>query len=303
MKIYGVRFTFIAGGIIVALGALSFSLAAILSTDGSFSPCDGGSLLGRMLGESRHAIGDSFCEEADRYFHHGVPHKKKTASIGFMQRLADEVQLRDPEHLSGDEVHEMMPWLRFATRMDPHNMDAYLSAAFWVVQENGENLPQAMEILDEARRNNPSDYRVPLQRGLIFLQYGDRNGAAQSFDVAMRLWSHTDGANPEQKRIDLAALFNYRGFLYELDGRTDKALAYYRKHLRIKPDSDKMREVIHDIERGERTLSDAEKILRTFVDRKITPDEYCHHDHDDDHDHEHPHHHEMPHQFLQPHEH
>lgn len=301
MKIAGARFPFIAGGIIAALSAFSFSLAAVLTTDASFAPRDGGSLVGRILGESRQAVGGSLCVEADRYFHHGVPHKTKAASIGFIQRLADEVQLRTPEHLSGDEIHEMMPWLRFATRMDPHNMDAYLSAAFWVVQEREENLRQALNILEEARRNNPFDYRVPMQRGLIFLQYGNRDGAAQAFDTALKLWPHTEGVNPEQKRIDLAALLNYRGFLYELAGRTDEALAFYREHLKIKPDSEKMRETVLGIERGERTRADAEKILRTFVDRKITPDEYCKHDEDEDHDHDHAHAHEMPHQLLEPH--
>ncbi len=298
MKITGARFPFIAGGIIAALGALSFALAAILSTDGSFATCDRGSLVGRILGESRQAIAGNLCVEADRYFHHGVPHKTKAASIGFIQRLADEVQLRTPEHLSGDEIREMMPWLRFATQMDPHNMDAYLSAAFWAVQENKGNLRQALAILEEARQNNPSDYRVPMQRGLILLQYGDRAGAAQSFDTALKLWPHTEGVDAAQKRIDAAALFNYRGFLYELDGRTADALSCYREHLRIKPESDKMRETVRSIERGERTRADAEKILHNLVNEKVTPDEYCKHD-DDDHDHEHAH--EMPHQLLETH--
>ncbi|MCX6339903.1 MAG: tetratricopeptide repeat protein [Candidatus Aureabacteria bacterium] len=297
MKTAGARFHIIVGGVLISLIALCFSLACLLTTDESFTPHDPASVLGRLLGESRQAIGSSLCVEADRYFHHGVPHQTKAASMGFIQNLANEVQPRTLEHLSGGELYEMMPWLRFATRMDPHNMDAYLSAAFWVAEQENGHLPQAMDILAEARRNNPSDYRVPLQRGLILLHYGELDNAARLFDLALKLWAHTGGVNAEQKRIDIAALFNYRGLLYEHEGRTAEALACYREHLRIKPEANGVREIVRGIEEGQRSRADAERILHDLMKEKVTPDEYCRHTDD------HPHTHGMHHPSLELHEH
>jgi len=275
-----------AGGVLLILIILSFSLACLLTTDTSFTAHTASSLLSRLLGESRQSLGDYLDLQADRYFHRGVPHiEKKEARPGFIQSLAEEVQPRAHEHLESAEINEIMPWLRFATRMNPHDMNAYRSAAFWVSQQqHGE--PHALAILDEARKDNPSDYRVPMERGMVLLNYGELDKASDAFDAALRLWSKTEGVPAEQKRIDHAALYNYRGFLYELSGRTADAISSYHQDLLIRPEAAGLREVISAIEQGRRTRADAEKTLHVLMSERITPEEYAHRveGHEDIHD-------------------
>ncbi|MEI6633707.1 MAG: hypothetical protein WCP22_07810 [Chlamydiota bacterium] len=280
------RFPIVAAGVLASLAALSFSLACRLTTDPSFTPPASTSLLGRLLGESRRAIGDDLFEQAERYFHRGVGHSRKAVSMGFFQRLSDEVQPRVPEHLAGGDIYEMMPWLRFATRMDPHNVDAYLGAAFWVAAQDDGHQQHALDILSEAQRNNPDDYRIPLERAQLLIHHGELHKAARAVDLALVMWENTRGVDPGQKRLDRAALLNYRGFLHELDGRPAEALVCYREHLSIRPEADGVRQIVQGIEQGRRSRADAERVLGAFMKKKITPDEYCHHDDDHPHDHE-----------------
>lgn len=284
MNVVRMRFHIAAGAVLLSLITFSFVLACRLTSDGSFRANMAPSLLSRFLGESRRAVGANICEQADRYFHRGVGHRVKEAPMGFIQRMAEEIQPRIPEHLSGGEINEMMPWLRFATRIDPHNVDAYLGAAFWVAQQTEGQQQQALAILAEARNSNPSDYRIPLQRGLILLHEGELDNAAQAFDLALELFPRTKGIDPEQKRLDRAGLLNFRGFLYELAGRTDKALSCYQEHLRIKPEANGIRDTIRLIENGQRSRADAERVLKGLIAKRITPDEACHHD--EGHEHE-----------------
>lgn len=254
----------LAGAALAVLAGISFSLACILSARGDLGGSERESMLARLLGESRQAIGANLNIEADRYFHRGVPHQHELAFVDQFQRLKDQVQPRDHDHLSGTEMFEMMPWLRLATRLDPHNVDAYLGAAFWAAEQKGYE-QQALEILKEARKNNPNDYRIPLQRGMILLHYGVIADATRSFDTGLRLWPRGEGVTEEQKRNDLASLLNYRGFLYEFEGRNDMALACYHGSLKLRPDSAGLAEIIREIEYDGRSRDEIERTLQVFL--------------------------------------
>jgi tetratricopeptide (TPR) repeat protein len=274
MKDRGARFPFFAVAVIMVCAVVASLLACVLTSDEACMVPAGDSLLGRLLGESRRAFGEKLNIEADRYFHRGVRHPERLAFVDYIQRLRDEVQPRSHEHLSDTETFEVMPWLRFATRMDPHNVNAYLGAAFWTAAQDG-YLDQAMGILDEARKENPENYRIPLQRGTILLHYGNIDDASRAFDRALRLWPAAPRVDDEQKRIDLAALLNYRGFLYEVEGQREDALHCYRRSLCVKPESKDLRVIVRKLERGERSRAEAERTLRAFLRKGMDADDRC----------------------------
>lgn len=287
MNATGAGFRVIAAGIVVSLSALAFAFACRLTADPSLARHASTPLLGRLLGESRRALGGNLCEQADRYFHRGVGHSGNRASMGPIQRLADTVRPRSPEHLAGGDIDEMMPWLRFATRVDPHNVDAYLDAAFWIAAEHQGRRELALDILAEARRNNPDEYRIPMQRGRILLLGGEVRAAARAFDAALAMWGTAAGVDPARARLDRAALLDYRGFICELEGDQPAALECYRGSVRAKPGSDGTQAIIRAIEEGRRSRADAERYFAGMVKRKIVPDDYCRHDGDHAGEHEH----------------
>jgi len=136
----------------------------LMPGDETDSPAMAGSVAIKALGASRVAVGDQLYANADRTFHMGVGvYRRRAFTSGFM-RLARAIAPEEHVHLHAESVNEIVPWLYFATRADPHNVEAYVVAAFWLAGEG--NRPDLAEhVLDEARANNPKDYRVYLEKG------------------------------------------------------------------------------------------------------------------------------------------
>ena len=143
--------------LLVLFGA-AFCLACLIATPDDSMNHDVGSLLDRVLGSTRVQFGNEFYLKADQYFHKGVDHTEETGFTDPFQRLYEAMTPQGHVHAEGIDVNEIMPWLRFATDMDSHNVDAYLVAAYWIARGGHPEL--AEDIYREAKRNNPGDYRV-----------------------------------------------------------------------------------------------------------------------------------------------
>ena len=118
---------------LLLLWGVAFSMAAQLTLSPLNLLSGDTSVAERLLGASRVAFGNSFFEEADNYFHKGVGHvHQKAFSNDLFQMLKAEIEPSVHVHPEGVEVSEIMPWLRFTTEMDPNNVDAYLTTAYWL---------------------------------------------------------------------------------------------------------------------------------------------------------------------------
>jgi tetratricopeptide (TPR) repeat protein len=205
----------------------------------------------RLLGASRVAFGDRFFEEADNYFHKGVGHvRQKGFSNDFFQALKAEIEPAIHMHPEGVEVSEIMPWLRFTTEMDPHNVDAYLTTAYWL--EESVRMPEVAEaVLREAQRNNPTDYRVINERAKMLFGSGSDAKASKLLDAAIKHWPSGQDPEDQQTQIDLAQMLSYRAFLFELNGNRSQALDMFKKAYARMPQNDALERRILALERGE----------------------------------------------------
>ena len=198
------------------------------------SPATAGSVAIKALGASRVAVGDQLYANADRTFHRGVGVYRRPAFTNGFMRLARAIAPEGHVHLQAEDVNEMVPWLYFATRANPHNVEAYVVAAFWLAGEGGR--PDLAErVLNEARANNPKDYRVYLEKGRLALKRGALTEAARAFDAAGRLWERDPGPDKIQAQLDRAEMLVYRGLLYEEGGDVPRALTCYRDMLALFP--------------------------------------------------------------------
>ncbi|MBU4212250.1 MAG: tetratricopeptide repeat protein [Kiritimatiellae bacterium] len=218
------------------------------ATAGSSATAD--SVAIKALGASRVAMGDQLYANADRTFHMGVGVYRRPAFTSWFTRLGQAIAPEGHVHLHAEGVNELVPWLYLATRADPHNVEAYVVAAFWLAGEGGR--PDLAErVLDEARANNPKDYRVYLEKGRLALKRGTLTEAARAFDVAGRLWERDPGPDKIQARLDRAEMLVYRGLLYEEDGDVPRALTCYRNMLTLFPGRVGIRERVAELaERG-----------------------------------------------------
>lgn len=210
------------------------------------SPVMTGSVALKALGATRVAMGDQLYANADRTFHMGVGVYRRPAFTSWFMRMAQAMAPEGHAHLQAEGVNEMVPWLYFATRADPHNVEAYVVAAFWLAGEG--NRPDLAErVLDEARAYNSKDYRVYLEKGRLALKRGALPEAARAFDAASRLWERDPGPDKTQAQVDRAEILVYRGLLYEEGGDVPRALTCYRDMLALFPGREGIRERVAEL--------------------------------------------------------
>ena len=250
--------TWVREGIWVALflavmWGVAFALCCRLTSeplmpgDETDSPVTAGSVAIKALSTSRVVVGDQLFEEADRTFHSGVGIYRRKAFTSRFLRIGQAMVPEGHVHLHAEGVNEIVPWLYFATRANPHNVEAYVVAAFWLAGEGGR--PDLAErVLDEARANNPRDYRVYLEKGRLALKKGALTDATRAFDAASRLWDLDSGSDETQTRLDRAEMLACRGLLYEESKDIPHALTCYRDVLALLPDrkgiSERMTELV-----------------------------------------------------------
>lgn len=224
--------------------------APLMPGDETDSPATAGSVAIKALGASRVAVGDQLFANADRMFHMGVGVYRRSAFTSWFTRLGQAVVPEGHVHLQAESVNELVPWLYFATRANPHNVEAYVVAAFWLAGAGGR--PDLAErVLDEARANNPKDYRVYLEKGRLALKSGALTEAARAFDAAGALWERDPGPDKIQAQLDRAEMLVYRGLLYEDGGDVPRALTCYRNMLALFPGRVGIRERVAELaERG-----------------------------------------------------
>ncbi|MDO9541366.1 MAG: tetratricopeptide repeat protein [Kiritimatiellia bacterium] len=225
-------------------------------------------LIGKLFGDVRFEISEQFYEQADCVFHKGIGHYKPAAFKDWFARMKDEVSPAGHLHLHKEGVLEIMPWLYFATRANPSNVNAYVVAAYWLAGEAGR--PDLAEgVLNEALRNNPVDYRVYMEKGNLALKEGNYGKAARFLDAAFSLLPGT--ANPDkvyppmatqdQERIDLAEILTYRGLLYEINASPENALRCYREVTRMFPGRTGLKERIIELEKNGRSPTPPEELV------------------------------------------
>lgn len=249
------------------------------------------SVLGSLLGQSRHALSAQLYETADQYFHKGVPHSKERAfEDGFFLTICKEVSPEDHAHLHGDEVSEMLPWLWMALRMDPSNVETYRVAAFWLASDL-KHPELAYDVLLEAQRNNPGNYQVKLDMARLFLRDGRIDDAGRAFTAAINFWpgklNREDPEAVNEAIFDKAEILLYRALLHEVKGETESEIELLKEVARIFPDRTEIRERISDLQNGERPVVLATKVLNQMLDKQRDEVHECDEDvHHQENDHE-----------------
>lgn len=140
----------------------------------------------RLLGSAQEMIGDTLFQKADQYFHRGVgghrdesdglhaeePLDGKAHGAGpenWVRRVNEAVRSTRHAHLGASESKEILPFLALSTRFNPRNVEAVLSAAYWL-DTKMDLTDQAIAVLQKGIRDNPRDWHIDLQLGILYLK-------------------------------------------------------------------------------------------------------------------------------------
>jgi len=203
----------------VAVCAVATATGALLATlsSGNGNGTQTGSVY--ILGPARSLLSNNLYTRADIYFHKGAPRHKEEAFHSFFHKWKDAICPAEHAHREGNETVEIMPWLRLATQSDPHNIEAYLVASYWLNSDCGRP-DLALEAIREAIEKNPGRYELHLELGRIHLSTDDYESALTELQHARALIAKPYQADPEQAAIDHPFILMAQSYLFEaLDQR------------------------------------------------------------------------------------
>jgi tetratricopeptide (TPR) repeat protein len=211
----------------------------------------GPTLAGRVLGRASGLLADDFVETADETFHRGRSHQRdKAFEDHYYQVIARSISPAGHRHLEGREVREIMPWLRLAVMLEPHNVENYLIASYWLGKSG--DIGAALRVLQEAQMNNPESYLVYLGKGRFFAKGDAKEEAGRAYDTALMLWPGEKGPDDEEARQDLREILGTRAVLSGLQGNAEQTLQILRNLVSLFPDKSRpFRDQIAAISRGD----------------------------------------------------
>src|SRR5690606_34860071 len=73
----------------------------------------------------------------------------------WIEKLGKKFSASTHVHLEKGNEREMLPWLRLSAELDPHNVEAYTVAAYWL-RKRLEKTDEAERFLREGLRKNPN---------------------------------------------------------------------------------------------------------------------------------------------------
>jgi tetratricopeptide (TPR) repeat protein len=179
-----------------------------------------------LVGDSRQLFAHEFFAMADSYFHSGfyptifdvkkpgsesdLKEESRQKPEGAGQHEEEQSFLGEPKdwidrfgrnfypvihtHLRGGNEREMLPWLKLSADMDPHEIDTYLTASYWL--RTSLNKPEeAEQFLREGLRANPDSYEILLELGRVYFYNRKNNFVSRNiFVLARQKWLRQQAA-------------------------------------------------------------------------------------------------------------
>ena len=224
-------------------------------------PAADGSILFRFLGETRSIISSLSILQADLYFHGGVGHFFEEHEHGFgvaetpkgaevykepeieprpyispynvQPYLSEEISVTEHVHLEGDQLKEIVPWLYYAAKTDPHNVLAYTLTGYYLTFKL-DKTDEAIEFLREGIKNNPDSWQVYAEMGVIYFQkLEDYAKAVRYLETAKKLLDKSPHDKFQERYV-----LTFLAESYEDLGQKDKALPLYKRLHELFPDAE-----------------------------------------------------------------
>ncbi|MFH1305158.1 MAG: tetratricopeptide repeat protein [Candidatus Omnitrophota bacterium] len=222
----------------------------------------------RFLGETRSVVSAVSILQADRYFHGGIgdmngTHAECLASAGkgslheeqsrdkiapgmnpfnILFRISENIEITAHRHLSGDQVKEIIPWLYYAARIDPHNIMAYTITGFYLADKL-HKVNEALDFLRNGLRNNPASWQINAEMGRIYFEHvKDHKTAIKYFSRAGKLLDKSPHDKFQERYV-----LSFLAYSYEAENKKDsRLLPIYKRLVTLFPNAENFRKKIKE---------------------------------------------------------
>jgi len=228
----------------------------------------------RFLGEGRSILSNLSILQADRYFHGGIGHihedhpgglaitggsreaghicEEEEAEEGhpepgrfnILLRISEKTEITEHTHLSGNQVKEIIPWIYYSAKIDPHNILAYTLGGYWLA-DRLDKVDEAIAFVKEGLKNNPDSWELNAELGRLYFKHLKNYKAAAR--VLTRAWQLIQGA-PHDKFQERYVL-SFLAYSYEDMGEKDKALPLYQRMGQLFPEDGGIKKKIRELQK------------------------------------------------------
>lgn len=173
-----------------------------------------------LLEDFRHSPGDSHAHE---YIHtHNHEHGEHARPSWNILLSADKaIRITEHRHLAGHEEKEMLPWIYYATRLNPYNELAYAVGGYWLGLRMARP-EEAIEYLREGIVNNPESMQIYDSMGRVYYSIAEYDKAAFYLEKAKEL-----GEARHIDKIQKRYFYPLLAQIYRKIGKPDKAAKLY----------------------------------------------------------------------------
>jgi tetratricopeptide (TPR) repeat protein len=225
------------------------------------------SLLKTVLGDGRRMFANHFFNKADVYFHSGYyptfieqayatepiekshltethdDHDHEEHEQSFLGQPADWIDRFGRHFYSTTHSHldkpgearEILPWLRISADLDPHHIETYTVAAYWLREHMGK-INEAEGFLREGLRANPSSYEILFDLGKLYDENRhDPARARNLWELALGRWYEQDDAGQEPDLGLFDDIVAHLAHLEEEQGNLAEALSYKEVEVEVSP--------------------------------------------------------------------
>lgn len=154
----------------------------------------------------------------------------------WIDRLSRHFKVTEHTHLSGGRTEaEVLPWLRVAAEFDPHQVEVYTTAAYWLANRLGKP-DQAEAFLRRGLRANPDSEEILFELGRLAWQHRrNADRARHLWQAAERAWHAHNPVLNETNRLVLSRIVGMRAQMEEDLGNYEEAIRYWTKLQELSP--------------------------------------------------------------------
>ena len=242
-----------------------------------------------LLGEGRRVVAEHLFVQADVYFHSGYypsmfepsyaptnsrhltldgaksdppgessgdaeEHEKAmrflAPPLDWIERFGRRFAISEHTHLAQGKEREILPWLRLSADLDPHRVETYTVAAFWLRQDLGK-AKEAEQFLREGLAENPTSYEILFELGRLYEEnYHDPVRAGNNWRAALRRWLETQANRSAPDRLALGQISVRLARLEENAGHYREAIALLNLaiHHQATPHPEALREQVRALQ-------------------------------------------------------
>lgn len=170
---------------------------------------------------------------------HADAHEKAMSFLGpprdIFEKFGRNFMITQHAHMEGGDAREILPWLKVAADLDPHRIETYTVASYWL-RKRLDKPREAEQFLRDGLKENPDSFEILAELGSVYYENLKESARARNvWELALKKWEAQEPAKKEPDNSSLTQILDRLALLEETDGNYTKAIDYLKRVKGLSP--------------------------------------------------------------------